>query len=111
MNAKRINVVRINGSVIWKILKAKGGNWVAICDPLKLTIQSETWADLMEDIGLTLDALLKELHSSNDLENFMREHGWSIIGGIPARPRNIRFDLPFFPEMMATHGPQRSLYQ
>ena len=111
MTAKRINVVRINGNVEWKILKGKGGNWVGICDPLKLTIQSETWADLMEDIALTLDALLKELLGSNDLENFMKEHGWSIVGGIPARPRNIRFDLPFFPAMMGAHGPQRSLCQ
>jgi hypothetical protein len=111
MATRKINVVRIDGSVEWKILKGKGGNWVGICDPLKLTIQSETWADLMEDIALTLDALLKELLSSNELPKFMREHGWSVIGTMPHRPRNVRFDLPFFPAMMGSYGSQRSLYQ
>ena len=51
------NVLHINGNVQWRCLRAKGGNWVAECEPLKLTLQAETWGEMMEDIAYTLDAM------------------------------------------------------
>jgi hypothetical protein len=111
MASKIPTVVRINGSVEWKILKAKAGNWVAICDSLKLTLQADTWANLMEDIAFTLDAILKDLLSSNELNRFMKEHGWKLVGRIPHRQADMRFDLPFITAMMSSHGSQRNLHQ
>lgn len=105
-----MTVVHIEANVLWKTLRAQGGNWVAICDPLKLTVQAETYADLMEDIGLALDALLKDLLRSNELERFLRDHGWRPLGKIPRRPEGVRFDVPFRPTMMA-NGPARELHQ
>jgi hypothetical protein len=43
-------------------------------DPLKLTVQADTWAELMEDIGHTLDAMLRDLFRSNELDKFLRDH-------------------------------------
>jgi predicted RNase H-like HicB family nuclease len=111
MAIKKTPVVRIQGKVECKIIKAKGGNWVAICDPLKLTLQAETWANLMEDIALTLDAMFKDLLSSNELNKFMREHRWKLIESIPAHQTDIRFDLPFVPVMMGSRDSQRMLHQ
>lgn len=105
-----MTVVQIEANVPWKTVRAQGGNWVAICDPLGLTVQAETYADLMEDIGLTLDALLKDLLRSNELERFLHDHGWRPLGRIPTRPEGIRFDVPFYPAMMA-NGPARQLHQ
>ena len=102
--------VDVNANVQWQILQAKGGNWVGICDPLKLTVQAETWADLMEDIGQTLNALLLDLLSANELPRFLSEHGWQLVGPMPDRPVEVRFDVPFFPAMMA-NGPARELRQ
>ena len=104
-------VVRINGRVDWQCFRANGGNWVAVCEPLKLTLQAETWGNLMEDIALTLDALLKDLLSSNELDRFLRERGWAIVGSIPNRRQHVRFDLPFFAAMMGAHGSQTNLHQ
>lgn len=109
MASAKTTVVRINGRVEWKARQAKGGNWVAICDPLKLTLQADTWANLMEDIAFTLDAILKDLLSSDEFDKFMKEHGWTIVGQIPHRQANMRFDLPFFPVMMSSYDSQRSL--
>ncbi len=109
MATKTPIVVRVDGRVECKILKAKGGNWVAICDPLKLTLQADTWANLMEDIAFTLDAILKDLLSSNELNRFMKEHGWKLVGQIPHRQADMRFDLPFIPAIMSSHGSQRNL--
>ena len=50
--AKRI-IVRIDAQVGWKVGKCKEGHWLAVCDALKLTLQAETWANLMEDIAHT----------------------------------------------------------
>jgi len=109
MTKTPVTVVRIRGKVECKTHRAKGGNWVAICDPLKLTLQAETWANLMEDIAFTLDAILKDLLSSNEFDKFMRDRGWTIIGSIPARRENMKFDLPFYPVVL--NGSPRSLHQ
>ena len=89
-------VVQIEGKVEWKCFRAKGGNWVAICEPLKLTIQSEIWTTLMEDIGQTLNAILRDLmQSQGEFEQFFRDKGWRSIGPIPSsKPADIWFDIP-----------------
>ena len=99
-----MRVIRIDTQVRWSVVQARGGNWVAVCDPLKLTVQSDTWANLMEDIAQTLDALLKDLLSSNELETFLRERGWVAIGQIPRKPKDVRFDVPFIPALMGPHA-------
>lgn len=72
-----------------------------MCDPLNFTVQSETWAELMEDIGDTLELMFEDLLNSNELDKFLGEHGWTMAGQIPAYPdRAIKFDVPFIPELM-----------
>ncbi len=109
MAKTRVSIVRIEGQVRWRTRRAKKGNWVAVCSPLKLTVQSDTWANLMEDIAYTLDAVLKDLLATNDFDKFMKEHGWKLIDSLPRRKENMRFDLPFYP--VALNGSQRSLCQ
>lgn len=111
MATKNPTVVRINGKVECKILQGRGGNWIAVCDSLQLTIQANTWANLMEDIGFTLDVILRDLLSSNELERFIKERGWTLVGRIPRRHTDVCFDLPFFPAMMKPHDSQRDLRQ
>ncbi len=64
----------------------------------------------MEDIGIALDALLKDLLKSRELESFLSERGWKLMGPVPTRLEKVRFDLPFFP-VMAAHGSQSNLHQ
>ncbi len=71
----------------------------------------ETWAELMEDIGHTLDALLKDLLSTNDLNRFLHDHGWKLLAAIPNRLEDVRFDVPFIPAMMVDNGQARQLHQ
>lgn len=103
-------IVKVEGNVLWKVRQAQGGNWIAICDPLRLTLQSETYADLMEDIGLALDAMLRDLLESNDLERFLRDQGWKVAGAIPARQAEVRFDVPFY-LLPVNSGPARNLHR
>ena len=100
-------IVRVDTKLRWQCVRAAGGNWIGICDPLRLTVQAATWAELMEDIGHTLDVMLRDLLSSRELEKFLRDHGWNLLGPIPAHSgKDIRFDVPFIPALMTKHGPQ-----
>lgn len=105
-----MTLIRVDANVPWKVLQAKGGNWVGVCESLKLTVQAETWAELMEDIGRTLDALLQDLFESNELDQFLKDRGWRLFRPIPSRPDGVRFDVPFFPAMMG-NGPARELHK
>ncbi len=102
-------VVKIEGNVEWRSFRAQGGNWVAICDPLGLTIQSETWATLMEDIAQTLNAMLKDLLETRELEQFLRHRGWRPMGPVPSRPADVWFDIPFITRT-ADRDPQAAVH-
>ncbi len=105
--------VRINANLQWRYTIGKGGNYVAVCDPLKLTLQAETWADLMEDTSAVLNTIFHDLLSSNELDRFLRDHGWAVQGRVPEDPENVRFDVPFFfvPELANANGSSRHLPQ
>lgn len=108
-----VALVRIEGNVPWMWRKGNGGNYVAVCEPLRITLQARSYSELMEDISNSLDALLKELMESHDFERFMRDQGWTLVAPIPSRPGDVRFDVPFsiMPITAGTNGSQRSLHQ
>ena len=107
-------IVRIEGNVPWQWRVASGGNYVAVCDPLKITLQAPSWSELMEDISSALDALLKDLVESNEFDQFMQEHGWKSVATIQGHSRDMRFEVPFSILPFAatgTNGSPRSLHQ
>jgi len=106
-----ITMVRIDGNVPWQCVRTQSGDWVAVCDPLRLTIQSDTFADLMEDISLTINDMFRDLLVSSELEKFLQDHGWQAVGSLPRDPENVRFDIPFFTAMMGSRDAQANLHQ
>ena len=106
----QVQLVKVDARVQWKMTQTRNGNYIAVCDPLRLTLEADNWADLMEDISITLDALLKDLLETNELNQFLLDHGWKLAGAIPTRHEGIRFDVPFFPAM-ADHGSTTELHQ
>ena len=95
-------VFRIDAQLPWRFKIGSGGNFVAVCDPLKLTLQAETWAELMEDTSDVLNSVFRDLLKNNQLDAFLSAHGWNFMGQAPHRNQeNVRFDVPFLfiPEM------------
>ncbi len=90
-------LIQVEANLQWKCLRTPTGNYVAVCDPLQLTVQSETWASLMEDISDTLDMVLKDLLVADELPRFLREQGWTLVRPLPSRAeqKHVRFDVPF----------------
>lgn len=91
--------VQVEANVQWKSIRtADGAHWVATCDPLSLTVQSESFAELMEDIALTLDAMLRDLLSTNELDAFLKNNGWQLLSqnvALASQAEDVRFDVPF----------------
>jgi hypothetical protein len=90
-----VQVERTQGQLLWAVIRARGGNWVAVCDALGLTIQSDTWANLMDDIAHALNALFTDLLLEGGLDRFLRDRGFRVAGPIPSQPDDTWFDVPF----------------
>lgn len=102
--------VQVQGNVQWQV-HPSGNAWIAICQPLRLTVEAETYGHLMEAISDTLDAVLADLMKSNELPKFLQSHGWTLMTPLPAKPEDVRFDVPFIPSMMDANGPARVVHQ
>lgn len=109
------DVVRIQGNLLWECFIGTGGNWVGICEPLNLTVQGgETFGELMEEIASTLDVILQDLFETGGFDQFLREHGWQVIGPLPTQPDvPVRFDVPFSASQVPApiYGTQEHVYQ
>ena len=104
-------IIRVQANVPWQV-RPIGDLWLGVCEPLNLTVQGETWADLMESIGDTLDAVMGDLMKSNELPQFLQSHGWTLATPLPAKAQDIRFDVPFIPAMMgASNGSPGIVHQ
>lgn len=107
------SIVRIEANLQLQC-KPTGSHWIGVCEPLKLTVQADTWAELMEDFGHTLDAIMRDLMENGELDRFMQNHGWQFKTGFKPAHQNIddlRFDVPFIPALMERNGSERRVYQ
>jgi len=103
-------IARIDGNVQWKYFRSTEGHWIAISDALKLTLQADTYGELMEDITSTLDAVFRDLLLSSELDKFLEEHGWTLTQQIVGPIQNVRFDVPFA-VVAAANDRERHLHQ
>jgi hypothetical protein len=95
-----MKIVRLNiNNLQWKLLRdVPSGNWVAVCDQLGITMGGETFTELQECIGEGLNALFLDLLRDNQMDEFFRERGWSLVPLKPddAEGQDIKFDVPWF---------------
>ena len=88
------NVVQLEANLPWVYaVDRKSNRWIAVCPPLKLTIESEP-EEFLETIREAMDGFFGELVSSGDLDRFLREHGWRRLTPIPDRRSELSFDVP-----------------
>ena len=92
-------VVRIKGRLHCKVWQSESGVWVGVCDAPRMTMQADTWAEMMEAIHEGLEMALQDFIETGDFQQFLDEQGWEI-----ERPFEVgtetEFDLPFVPELV-----------
>lgn len=68
---------QIETHLTWKLVESIPGSYVAVCDPIRLTVFGETYEKLKENIEETLQLLFEDLVEENGLDQFLRELGYS----------------------------------
>ena len=106
-----MKIVRLEGRVPWRsYIDPESQRWIATCAPLALTVEGETYSDLMESISETLDMALRDLFETGDLNKFLTERGWTPVTPIPGKSHDVRFDIPWKVIEQSAHGSQRSVH-
>jgi predicted RNase H-like HicB family nuclease len=86
----------LNSRLEWRVFRSRNENWVAVCDPLSLTLEGETWQDLTANIGEGLQLLFQDLLETGELADFLKRHEWTPT--VPLKrldPARTRFDVPW----------------
>ncbi len=107
-----MKIIRIEsqGGLPVSVIRGRGGNWIAMCEPLALTVQSETWAFLMEDLAQALNLLFTDLLEGGELDKFMKDRGFRVLNALPPEPDDTWFDVPFSPTMRTEVDSTATLY-
>lgn len=101
-----VEMIRIQArhAIEWKVFRGSSGPYVADCSSLRLTVQSETWRDLMSDIENVMQCLIEDLVSEDNLDAFAQEHGWEVEREPLQVPEPSKvspwFDIPYTPMLV-----------
>ena len=91
-------VITVESTIQWRFAQdPASGRWIAICDPLRLTIEADSSSELRENIEDALQLFMRSLLRSGDFERFLQEHGWrKHMVGLLTDPTtgDVRFDVP-----------------
>ena len=70
---------------------------MAVCDPLGLTVEGHTHAEMREYIDEALNLVLTNMVKTGEIEKFLRDRGWQAMN-MPTPDRiskeRLKFDIP-----------------
>lgn len=91
-----IQTVKIEANVGWKVFQSESSkHWIAVCDELNICLEGDSETELRSLIPEALHLLMIDLLGDKELDQFLREKGWSA-STIPVRPEaEIKFDVPW----------------
>ncbi|MDE2689510.1 MAG: hypothetical protein OXI49_03290 [Acidobacteriota bacterium] len=111
------NIIHLDANLAWRVARLDERHefrWLGICDELKLTVESSTYQELLEDIGDALDAVFLDLCLEGRLNDFLTQQGWKIVDGgqhwLETDPNELSFDLPFTPQQMSSRDLEASIH-
>lgn len=88
--------VRVEANIAFRAYQNQDGVWTAVCDPLGLTVEGESWTELWQSVDESLNIMLRDLLKNHELPAFLRARGWNMLRHEPIKPTSrVRFDVPF----------------
>jgi len=97
--------ITIKGVAPWFVTRDPGtGRYVGSCQVLNLSTEADSWAELTHMTADATDLLLGALAKSGELEEFLRERGFSIETTFK-QVSDPKFDIP----SPISYGPALSL--
>lgn len=109
------DIIEIRTTIRWETYKdARSGQWIGVCESLRLTALGETQSDLLDAIADAQNALFRDLLVDEELDAYLRARGWAMSGKLPEDPTSdgYRFDAPI--EVLVSprsHGQTPPLHQ
>ena len=88
--------IRVEANIAFRAYQNRDGIWTAVCDPLGLTVEGESWSEIWQSIDESLNIMFRDLLKQRELPSFLRARGWTMIRPQPVKPTSrVRFDVPF----------------
>jgi hypothetical protein len=70
--------------------------WIGVCDAMNLVMEADSLDELHSVIDEAMQLMLVDLLRDNELDQFLREHGWQARDmPVQVRPEDVRFDVPW----------------
>ena len=88
----------LDAQLVWRVAHDPSTHsWIGQCDALRQTAFGESFNDLVyRSIRNIMQELFNDLLSEGELEGFLRQHGWKLMGEAkPIREHRYEFDVPF----------------
>lgn len=92
-----MNLIRIDTRLEWQIARDNATDrWIAVCPPLAITAEAESWEKLAALLAEEVNELLLDLLQEGELPAFLRERGWHPMTPVPVQVPHggLRFDVP-----------------
>lgn len=112
----KVRVVHIDAQVQWVFTQdVPTGYWVAVCDPLGLTVEGHTHAEMREHIDEALNLIFKNMVTTGEMDRFLMERGWRAANMPTAAQiatERVKFDVPIelIAQQAAKNGPSRKVH-
>jgi hypothetical protein len=92
-----VQIVQVEGraQVQWRAERGESGRWIAICQPMNLVTEADSLDELHSVINESMQLLLVDLLKDNELEAFLREHGWHARVPATVDPSAVQFNVPW----------------
>src|SRR5437868_4715631 len=108
------HVVPIQGQVQWVFRQDPvSRRFIAVCDPLGLTVEGDTYGEMVDYLQDAVSLVLGSMHKSGDFDQFLRDRGWSLVPGRVASPADLddaQFDVPFELLSKQSHDSARRIH-
>lgn len=91
---KKTITVRIEAQIFWLARQNPAtGRWLAVCPPLNLNAEGDTYAQLQACGNEATALLFQDLVEDGELATFLHKNGWQMIG-VPQPGTRTQFDIP-----------------
>lgn len=91
-------VVTIQANIPWHAVPSSTSKrWIGVCQPMNLTIEADSLDELHSIIGETMQLTLLDLLQDDELDGFLRTHGWAA-SNLPQGRRtgeDVAFNVPW----------------
>ena len=88
--------ITVESALEWRATQTESNTWIAECDSLGLVIEADSLDDLYSLSQETTSVLLADLFADNELDEFLRSHGWEApeLVSVQDRTADVNFAVP-----------------